>query len=270
MIEQAINDSVKLIEKNWKELAIDFSKIYGLTYVFSTIFTGAMIAVWVVAGIGSGENPWLAIAIGIAVTILMSTGLVVITGAISATSFLVVRESTAGKRVGIIEKSRELLVPVGKYMLLLSAVGVLVLAVILLPLVAQDAWVSVLLMLTLMAVMVIALVLLFFFIQFAMLEIVIGKKGVIDSLRLSTGKVRNNIIMVFLYDIILFVISIAIGIPFSLVIQFVVVPMMIASALNIGFLMVAILLYLALLFIMSVGLQVIVIPITYFFWKRLK
>lgn len=53
--------------------------------------------------------------------------------------------------------------------------------------------------------------------QFWFLEVAVGKKPVMDALRSSINMVKNNVLGVFLYDIILFFAGIVVALPFIVI-----------------------------------------------------
>ncbi|MBN1170081.1 hypothetical protein JXA56_03575 [Candidatus Micrarchaeota archaeon] len=272
MIEESINDSAKLLEKNWKKLAIDFSKIYGLIYLILIISTIIMVGSWLMVSTGIMGNIWIGIAVAVAATIVLQIIMIVLTGVIRATAYLVVSERAAGKSIGIIREAGKLLFPVARYTLVIIAIQIAILAVIIAPILLLSGSASVILMTIFAVACIIAFVVFLFIIQFGLLEVIYSKTGVIASLKASINKVKKNVVPVFIFDLILLVIVLALSIPFAILMQFLILPVMMMGAAfgqNLAFGIIGMILYFALIFIMSVAMEMGMLPLQYFFWKRL-
>ncbi len=110
-----------------------------------------------------------------------------------------------------------------------------------------------------------------FFIQFSKFELIIERTGVVDSLKRSYSLVRRNIVGVFIFNIIYIIIAFAIGSISSVIERILIVAlqlMMVGGSIT-GAIFAG-LLYVVIVFVISVLTTFVMLPLLYFFWKRIK
>lgn len=227
------------IKKEFKFLFIEFLKTYVLTYLAFI----ALGAVFLLFYFGSGQNNYVTLGIGIPLLII---GLLV-SMVLGSVPYKILHERTKGKRISIIAEAKKIAIPVIKYQIIILAITM----VILLPAIISVASGAAQSAICLIGLSYIGLIVIIFFIQFAIYELLINKKGAIESIKSSFSLVKKNIGAVFVYDIVLAIIIIVIYI-FFLILNIIPILGIFLS-----------------LFIEPIILSIIMIPAAYFFWKRL-
>jgi hypothetical protein len=227
-------------------------------------------------GIGAAASGILGnialLAVAAVIAAILYVGLIIAISAISAVIYPVTEESANNKRIGILNKAKELLGPVARYTLVTFG---LFFAVMLLPIISavfsvtaqSDIGIGITMILVIIAG--IAYIIALFLIQFALLELVLRKKGAVESLRISYQKVRRNWLVVLGFDIAFIVIYFGISLAFAVVEQ-IVSLLMVFAAINIALLVLVLILYIIIILIQALVTALLTTPFQYFFWKRLK
>jgi len=180
---------------------------------------------------------------------------------------------TQGKETTIIAQSKKNLMPVVRYTLIIWAIGLVILLPVLLSIFlgGMGAAIGICIFSALWAV---AYVLFLFFTQFGMYELVLGRKGAVDSLKSSATLTRANILSVALLDIIVIVVGMATWAGarlFEVILQFIPATLSLGGvwSMLLGY-AIYLVLYIGVTVLISAFSQVIVIPVVYNFWKGLK
>jgi hypothetical protein len=277
MIVAPFKETWKLIERSYRELFIDFAKIYLLTFIFGAIAGGAILAFLLAIGIGASvsdilANPPLLAAIAVMGGIVF-IGISIITSSISTTMYPMVEARGKGRGIDIIKSATAFIPRVARYlltiwgaMLLIFLPGALIVGLALfvegLGLLALLAPLFVLL--SVAAYMVFA-----FLIQFAIIELALSNKGAIECIKSSMAKVRKNWLVVLGFDILAFMISLAIGVVSS-VAQQAIGFLGVLAIVNIALVLLVGLLAVILMLITTIVTAMATVPAFYYFWRSLK
>ncbi len=266
-VTDAFNDMVSVLKKYPKELAVDFSKIMILSMIagilLGVVLVGGAFALGF-SGLVSGEPNYVILAAGFLFGIIMLIAIGSLTTALSATMYPALVARTQGKKISIIQKTRELFVPLGKYFLVVLLGEMLVLALILLPILLQN-WIITAIF---AFVLIIVAVIIVFLIQFATLEIIFNKRGVIEALSRSAKLAKKNWVQVLVYDIVVFLIAAGIGIAFQVLTQ-IMTSILVLGIINPAFFAAGILIILLITFVQSIAISLVTVPFGYFFWRKL-
>lgn len=264
----------ELLKKDYRELGIEFTKLYALTFL--VVIVAILIAGALVLLTAFFANSYLMGIINIVVLVFgVAIFLItlVITSALTGVFYNVVHEKLAGKKIRIIEKTRELTAPMGRYAIVMLLVyGVPLLGMPLAIVVFGSSFTSSMAGVIFLAVALVVIApiyfILAFFLQFAVLEIVLNRRGVIDSLKQSYALVRKNLLVTFGFDVVFVLVIFAIAAAFRVISSI----LGFFAALSIIFFPLLILLILAmvvLILIQSVVTSLITIPAQYYFWKSI-
>ncbi len=277
MVVAPFKETWALIEKSYKELFIDFAKVYLLTFIFGAIAGGAVIAFILALGIGASltdilTNTPLLAAIAVIGGIVF-VGISIITSAISTTMYPLVEARTKGKGIDIIKTVIDFIPRMARYLLVVWGISILIFlpGVVVLGLALfVDGLALLALVAPLIVFVSIVVYLLFaFLIQFAIIELALNKMGAVDALKTSMAKVKRNWLVVLGFDIAVFLVSLAIGIVSS-VIQQVVSFLGILAVINIVLVGLVVLLAVVLMLITTILTAMATIPSFYYFWRSMK
>lgn len=156
---------------------------------------------------------------------LIGTGVVLsswIGTAISSTAMVIVKEQFNGKYPGIRKTFDDIKIPVLKYMLLkwgmvIAGIG-LPAAIIFAPMWYFGGNIGIFAAMVLGVIyLALFILILSFLTQFWLLEIIFNKKRTVEALKESYNLTKKNLLGVFLYDVIIVVAGVMIGIPFGVV-----------------------------------------------------
>ncbi|MBU0532855.1 hypothetical protein KKB44_05170 [Candidatus Micrarchaeota archaeon] len=268
-VGKSLNDTFKFLTKNYKMEFTEFVKIYLLMYVVAIL--GILIiggAAFLILGsmIVLPNTPWILAIIGL-VALLIVLIFVILTTSISSTAYTVIDK----KELDIFGKIKEILVPVAKYFI---GMGLLKIAVFGIPAIIVlfgflnnqqlMLWLGVLLFILCILVWIV----IGFFIQFALVEIVIRKKDGIEAIKDSYRLVKKNIVATVVFDILLMVAMFAINAVFG-AIQNLVGVVFIFGIFNIAFMVLGGIFMIVIMFFQSIIMGMIMIPAQYFFWKAI-
>ena len=260
--------------KNFRELAVRISKIYLLTF---GLFVAALIIIVAPAlalggaSLFSGSWALLFPLLALAIVVLLAVGFV--NASINMVRFIAVEDVAKKAQTRIIASATPLISSVVVYsiaslLLVVVFVGIPVLLGSMVGFSGSAGTVGLLAFVLAIAFALVFLILFSLFVQFSALEIAINKKGGIEALRSSYALVRNNLAAVIIYDIILFIISFAIGMVFGVINQVLSFGMAM-GAFNIALLVIVVCIYAVVVIAESILINTVLTPVEYFFWKSL-
>lgn len=278
---QAGKATFDFLQASFRKYGLFVFKISLVSFVLSIVTIALFVIIVLVAIGGAILSPEALIAqlssisfpvilsfiiLFILLTLIMSF----VNQALSATMFVGTKEGMERRPLpSIIGKTIEKFVPATKYSILmyfivLLAFGIPALA-LLIPTVGIFAFFG------LFIIMFLILIVVFFLIQFSFWELILNRRGLIESLKISFALVKKNIIAVIVFDIVLFLVGTAVGSIFyaiSYVLQFMVTPLSIfvPSLGIIASLVVSSIVGL----LQGTVINVLVLPFTYKFWKSLR
>lgn len=263
-----IDDAVKPFKESWSfffskpvEVLSDITKVAILALALQIIFSLGMELLATSMGIDiNAENPELPMAF-IAISIVIAIPVIIINAALNATPYSLVDERANGRSGKIVEKSIELLLPIGKYILtvLLVFVSILIVSAILsIVLSAVDPLIGI----GPLVAAALAIVLLVFAIQLAIPEIVLRGAGTVEAMKRSWELATKNAATVLLFDILLIILIVV----SSLLLSILMLPVASFSSMS----AIAGQTYGTLVTLVNgVVLTMITILSFYFFWKQL-
>jgi hypothetical protein len=277
MVVSPFRETWALIEKSYRELFIDFAKIYILTFIFGAIAGGAIIAFVLALGIGASmadllTNPPLIIAIAlIGATALI--GISIVTSAISTTMYPLVKARAKGKGIDIIKTAIDFIPRMAGYLLVVWGVSILLFipGVLVFGLSVFFEGLGLLMLLAPLVVLAsLAAYLVFaFLIQFAIIEIALNNMGAVEAMKASMAKVKGNWLVVLGFDIAVFLISLAIGIVSSVINQLIGF-LSILAIVNVALVALVFIMSLIVMLITTIVTAMVTIPAFYYFWRSLK
>jgi hypothetical protein len=274
-VTSSIGSSLDFATKNFREIATRIAKIYLLSFailIAAAIALGVLFLAFGGLSLLSGNAALLLPLIILAVVVLVAVGIV--NASINMVRFVSVEDVSKKKETGIIATATKLVPAVLVYSIgCLILVAVFVAVPMLIGAVAafssgSPSGVGIAVFILGMVIGVLLAIILSLFIQFASLDIAINKSGGIDALRNSYALVRKNLATVVIYDIILFLISFAVGMVFGIINEVISFGMTL-GAFNIALLAVMVALYLVVIFAESVLINTVLTPVEYFFWKAI-
>ena len=262
--------------KKWETLVWPLAKIYAVEFLLIMV-VGALAAGLAFMAIGGAAaellDPVIAIVLIFIMISLLVIPLAIFSRAVSMVSYRAIDSVDRGGKgdVPIIAGAREMLVPVAVYSLVMfgAFVGALVILGGLFAIALFSFPLAGIFLLPpfFLLFMAFALVISFLF-QFAPLEIALKGAGGTEALRKSASLVRANLGLTIVFDIIVFFISIAVGVVFSLVSQ--VLSMLFAVAAIVpGLFIVLMAVMMVLFFVQSIATGILIVPLMYRFWKSL-
>ena len=182
----AFTDAISLVEKNWKNLAVDFTKITLLTYIPLVI---GLILYYIVDML----NMSLMME-SMAALVLLLLGLIAYF-IIDSVSLNVPDNLVKGKRVSVLNQMGSNSAPMSKFVFVIFGL------VIVLSMISNIHTIM-----TVVAIML-AIPVVFLF-QFSMYELIVGRKGLLDSFKNSLLLVKSNIPNVIVFDIVFIIIMV--------------------------------------------------------------
>jgi len=179
-------------------LLYDFTKVALLEMLLQLILAGGLLGTALLLGfdLTSQEFPLPLVIVGLVLIIAV----VLVGAALNAVPYSLVDERAKGRQGKVIRKTMDLLVPIGRYMLLLFAVfiGILI-ATLALAALAVSAMGEIAILIPMLFGGLSVLLTLFAF-QFAVPEIVLGGAGTIESFKRSWAIVSKNAGAVIVFD----------------------------------------------------------------------
>jgi len=271
-----------LIKKSAVPLYLDLVKVSALSTLVSLIGL-AIVGILLFVSLGGtffaslAEEAGPDFSLGTILVLLATIPIFIIfsllSQAVGSVVFNVVDNRTQGKETTIIAQSKKNLMRVVRYTLIIWAIGLVILLPVLLSIFlgGMGAAIGICIFSALWAV---AYVLFLFFTQFGMYELVLGRKGAVDSLKSSATLTRANILSVALLDIIVIVVGMATWAGarlFEVILQFIPATLSLGGvwSMLLGY-AIYLVLYIGVTVLISAFSQVIVIPVVYNFWKGLK
>ncbi len=280
-VVESARKGYKLIKKSAVSLYIDLLKVSVLSTVISL---GGLVLIGLVLfaffgtdvgealmGVATPESGTM-LVVFLLIAILIYVVFLFLSNAVASVSYNVIENRASGKGTSIIAHAKENLMPVVRYTIVFWAVLLVVALPILLSLLLGGIG-AVVGMCFFSALALMIYVLFPFFIQFGMFELILGKKGAIDSMKSSSRLVKANILPVILLDIILVVIIFAVGAGLSLfssILEFIIAAFSLAGTggMLLGF-AIYVVLYMAVSILISTASATIIFPLVYYFWKGL-
>ncbi len=273
-IKSAYSDAWGLLKKSWKNLLIDITKIEVIGLIFSMIVL-LLILIGVIFLVGMPpwdytvfqDIPLWYYILGFLILIISN----LVTGAIGSLVYNIVDNRAKNKKTPFMEQFKKNFVPMVLYNLIVWTFII----VTLLPLLGMLAGGTIALAIT-CAYPIILLVLylvISFFVQFALYEIIIERKGVIDGIKASFSIVKKNLLVVFAFNIAYTITVVIIGLPvYGVYFAFDIAGTILEGVLEGSLLGIVISNILS-----SIGgliLQIVIltafIPLIYFFWKKIR
>ncbi len=284
-VKGAFSDALKIWEKRGKGLFVDLAKLSVLewaVFIVPVVILGSLALIMLGSTTLLESDAAVSALLGnlafmvIAVILILITYFVSI--AFSSVRFNIVDNRTKGKDTAIIDQFRANFVPYSLYTILVGLIGIAillpVLAGFLLSGPADDSGYALRILgnICLFGFISVVLYMFFaFFIQFAKFELIVGREGIVDSLKISYRLVRKNIVTVFIFDIVYVIVALVVGSIASVVQRvFITAAQILMIFGSIAGAALSILLYIVIAFIIGIISNFILIPILYSFWKRLK
>lgn len=265
----AIDETVSILKRNTKHLATDFSVINGLIVFVSLIFIISILGVLFATGIPNMLSGQVDLGL-IAIAVIFSVFLFIVFGifntALSATMYAAIDTRISGKKFSIIEKTKEYLLPMGAYYAIITLAEIVIFGLVLGTIILEN-WIIVAAVAALVIVFGIIAV---FLTQFTVLEIALKKTSPIQAFSNSIKLTKKNWKEVIIYDGLVVVLSIGIGLVFQVITQIFSSVMAVAGAFNILFFGILLILIIIVSLIQMVVISLVTVPLAYFFWRRLK
>jgi hypothetical protein len=277
MIINPFRETWKLNKKSFRDLFIDFAKIYFITFIIGGLIGGAIIAMVVALGVTGSiaeiiSNPPLLVGLALIGAILFA-GISIITTAITTTMYPTVKAREKGKGIPIIKTAKEFLPRVAKYLLIVWGAMFLIfipaLIVVMIALFVEGLGILVFAAPLVALISLIVYVVFAFLIQFAIIELAIKGKGAMDSINASVAMVKKNWLAVLGFDIMVFLVAFAIGLVSS-VIQQIAGFLMVFAIINIAIMVLVIGLIVLISVITAVVTAMATTPAFYFFWRSMS
>ncbi|MEW6036416.1 MAG: hypothetical protein AB1529_07425 [Candidatus Micrarchaeota archaeon] len=264
---EPLKEALDFFMKNASRLTVEFLKLSALSMLVQILFFAGLFAILMAGGAGSIDGGGAMGMAAIALALLLFLAFTVLGAAISATAYPLVQEMTKGKGIGILAKARELLVPIGKYTLIIWGV---MLAMLVAFFVMTGAAGSLGPLVSVLGVLVLLVILaaFVFVTQFSVPEIALRGAGPVDGIRRSWNTVAGNIWAVIVFDIVLLIVVIGTGLMFSIAQGF--ANAIMVSSGDLASMAAGVLASLAISFVQSVVIALLTVPPIYFFWKKVS
>lgn len=169
----------------------------------------------------------------------------------------------------ILGLAKDYFVPASKYTLVMGLLFLIIFAIPF-PALLLPSPANVLIFFGLFILLGLVALVLFFLIQFGFWELIINKRGVLESLKVSYALVKQNLFAVIIFDIVLFITAFAIGSVFY-VISYVLQLIFMALILLVPVIGITALVVVTIVLglIQTVLIHLLIFPFTYAFWKSL-
>lgn len=239
-IEQSINSTTKTINKYGKGIFYQMIKVGVITTIITMVSIGILAVVFfslfgtdletITYNVKNASlTTWIIVSIVAIIDIAIARFLM---STFNSTGFNIIDYSIAGKDANITEYAKKNFIPVTGYTLFVFLASIIIYspAIVLFVLgfgsmlgavgTAGSENAIKIIMGSISALMsaivfyiigILIYLIFFFFIQFALLELVVSRRKVIESLKESAKTVRANIVNVFIYDIMLVIGGAVIG-----------------------------------------------------------
>jgi hypothetical protein len=269
-IKLSFSKAYELIKKAPEQLFINLLKVNALAAVAT--FAGLLIAGLLVY-ISTGGNFMNAGSAEVVFIVSIVAVMSLVSAAIGSVSYNVIQNTVSNKKTKILFHLKENFVPV----IILTLVLLIGMAIIATPLIISlmlGGPQGIFLVCGAFIVSVIAFIAFVFLTQFSILELVLEKKGVFESISSSVDVVRKNIITIFILDIVIMLISIVSTAGTSIIESLLeVIPNMLVplglSATIVGYALYFLIFYVIMIAVSS-ATQMLIIPMMYYFWKKAK
>lgn len=212
----SIGDAIGSYRKGWGLLAsnppallYDFTKVALLEMLLQIILAGGLLGTALLIGFdfSTEEFPLPLMVVGLVLLLIV----IFVGAALNAVPYSLVDERTKGRQGEVIKKTIELIIPIGRYILLLFAVFIAILvATLALAALAVSSLGEIAIFIP-MAFGGLLIVLALFAFQFAVPEIVLRGAGAFESMKRSWAIVSKNVFPVILFDIMFISIMIFLG-----------------------------------------------------------
>jgi hypothetical protein len=284
-----VSPTIDFVRSNFKELFVKYLKV-GLTaalvglalFILFALIT--FLPLMAVAGDFSSIPPYLSSNLPVLGLLIIWAFIAFflldwITESISFAAYLITKEQFLGKYSGIIPIFQKIKYPVLGFLLLNLAIMVVALGIpaLILFLLKESSSIFLFGIFLLIIYLLIFMILYRFFAQFWAWELLVAEKGVIDSLKSSINIVKNNIIGVFVFDILLFVASLVISVPFIILYVIGEIGFRLGAfvaisdlAVFIGIMSIYIFFRAGLALIQSAITETFILPYTYSFWRKIR
>lgn len=284
----ALKEAYALLKSDYKPLAAEFAKVYGLYFLVYIVGFGATVGIGALGVIGllqMGDfmaNLALWVVLGIALLALF----LVLSIAVLAISAVpsIVHGWAKGAKTDVVAKAAGLLGPMAGYcaIMLLFGLAMLLPAILVFAVLfgiaggggaaAESLWTGAMFgifgAIAMLMVISIVWLLVTFFIQFAIPEMVINGAGAFDALKRSYRLVAGNMAATFVFDVVIVIITMAISMVFGVFNQLAQVMFALGS-ISFAFLAAAGVLLLIVAFLQSLVIALVVTPAIYIFWKKI-
>ncbi|MBN2478488.1 DUF4013 domain-containing protein, partial [Candidatus Micrarchaeota archaeon] len=273
----SLRESYHFIRKQFKPLFVSLLKVQ--------IWVLLLVLVGLALSFGTGFLFW-----GMSVPLALFAGgllfliTLLVSSAGNSVMYNVIQNIHTGKETPIVENTKKNFIPVTKYSLLIFFAYVLVLLPLVLmivyPIISSNpesgaASFAPIMGGILFAILWIFLVMLFliaaaFLIQFAMWELILNRRGVIESIKESFRKVKGNFWKVVIFNIAIIAVSMIIQVFVQILTTFLQIFItVLAVSGNIVVILLAVIVFIALMFVLEVLTQAVIMPAVYKFWKKL-
>ena len=281
IIKNAFSDAWKMWKKSGKDFFVDLLKISLLQWAIYGIVTIILVSAALILMGGAVEGATgmetLSLLTGniafVALAVLLVVASWLVASVLGSVVFNVVDNRANGKKTEIVKRFKTNFIPVTGYIALVIVISI----IICLPIVLGYLFTSGASVLSILGgmclfgfVSVVFYLLFAFLIQFSMLELVIERRGVVESLKSSYALVKKNIVTVLLFDIVYIIIAFGIGSITSVIerVFIVGIELMAFGGSIVGAAMGGVL-YLLVVFLLTVASYFILLPIYYFLWRGL-
>jgi hypothetical protein len=268
-LNKIFSDWIDLYKRAAVPLFIDIAKVELLNFlVIGVLFLFTIAAVFLLGISFTTSFSALSSSILPLFFIAFIVFIVFVSFAIGSIKFNVIDDKANNRETNIVEKLRENFVPVVLYMLLTSIIYLVLLSPLILAFIFGGGLRNLAALCLFLILIILAVLLFVFFAQFSFYELVINRRGVIESFKQSFSLVKSNIITVFVFDIIDIIISSLVVLPFSLIGE--IVGVVLFSVPSLSSLLLHFIFSVIYYTIVSIVTTFILQPLFYFFWKNIS
>lgn len=253
LVKSSISDSKELLGKNFLSIFIKYAKVYLFTLVVSILLFLILTISLGIANPGSKTSFGLLMLPILFIVILVSS-------AMQSVIYNIIDNTYKKKETPILGQIKENSLPVIKYHLIVLPALFILLYPIITYVISSSVIVNSASLpepnLLVWGISIIIVVILAFFVQFGLYELLLSKKGVIESFKGSFDLVKTNMAKVFVLDILILSISLIIQVVAGL------------SSLISGIGPIGTGVYLIISFVLSLVSQIVLTSFIYFFYRE--
>ncbi len=293
----AFSDGIGLLSKSSVQLFTGIAKVYILNFLILAIVILAIsvVIIGLIASLfGSSflallneksapspvlqdvittiSSDMLILFVVIVLYVLPFIILALINQIISSVNLNVVEDVANSKDTSIMEKLSINAMPVLRYTIFIWLIYLIIFSPVILAFVFGGGLTGLGVLCIVLVFLILFFILFQFLFQFSYLELVLNRRGVIESLKKSFSLVKSNLVTVFVFDIIYILLTIAVTIPLSITQWLInIVGQIIVSISGLVGLGVIVIVIYVLFFLISVVIATLIpTPFFYFFWKRIS